>query len=69
MSQPIARSMSACATVSTASATISQSTPLISWITAWTITLAFSLLSMSAMSDGSSLTRSSGIARRRARFE
>jgi hypothetical protein len=33
--------------------TISQPTPLISWITAWTITRAFSLLSISAISDGS----------------
>ena len=39
----MARRMSAWATVSTASATISQPTPLISWITAWTITRAFSL--------------------------
>ena len=52
VSQPIARRMSAWATVSTASATISQPTPLISWITAWTITRAFSLVSMSAISDG-----------------
>ena len=50
--------------VSTASATTSQPTPLISWITAWTITRAFRGSSMSAISDGSSLTRSSGIARK-----
>ena len=44
-------------------------TPLISWITASTTIRAFSLVSMSAISDGSSLTRSSGIARSRAMFE
>ncbi len=42
VSQPIARRMSAWATVSTASATTSQPTPLISWMTAWTMTRAFS---------------------------